>query len=254
MIPFRSNQRYSQPSTPKLEKISLIKNPRIHHPVLSGTDTKYLRLLNFRLDVVVNDICGLTGLSIITDICKGNLDPEKLASLRPGNCRKSQDEIAKALQGNNRVDFLFGLKQEYESYLFFQKKIEDCDKQISAFLKTQINTNPGKKDLKAENKPYKRVNKNAIKRLDLNQASYQYFEGVDLMKIEGLGHSTVLTLMSEIGPDGFKKIETAKQFASWLRLAPNNKISGGRVLSHRIPKGSSRLKIALRNAAIAIGT
>jgi len=29
---------------------------------------KYLRLLNFRLDVVVNDICGLTGLSIIKSI------------------------------------------------------------------------------------------------------------------------------------------------------------------------------------------
>ena len=30
-------------------------------------------------------------------------------------------------------------------------------------------------------------------------------------------------------------------------------VSGGRVLSHKIPKGSHRLKIALRNAANAIG-
>jgi len=34
---------------------------------------------------------------------------------------------------------------------------------------------------------------------------------------------------------------------------PNNKISGGKVLSNKIPKGSNRLKIALRNAANAIG-
>ncbi|MDI9319818.1 MAG: hypothetical protein QM530_05005 [Phycisphaerales bacterium] len=40
---------------------------------------------------------------------------------------------------------------------------------------------------------------------------------------------------------------------AWLRLAPNNKISGGKVLSHHLPKGSSRLKIAFRNAANAIG-
>lgn len=92
-----------------------------------------------------------------------------------------------------------------------------------------------------------------MKGIDLNQASYQYFGGVDLMKIEGLSHATVLTIMSEVGPDGFKKFETAKQFASWLRLAPNNKISGGKVLSNKIPKGSNRLKIALRNAANAIG-
>lgn len=55
---------------------------------------KYLKLLNFRLDIVVNDICGLTGMAIIADICKGNLDPEKLSDLRHGNCRKSKEEIA----------------------------------------------------------------------------------------------------------------------------------------------------------------
>jgi transposase len=107
---------------------------------------KYLKLLNFRLDVVVNDICGLTGLAIIADICKGNLDPNKLAELRHGNCKKSEEEIAKALKGNNRADFLFGLKQEYESYLFYQKQIEGCDKQINTFLKHQINTDPEKKN------------------------------------------------------------------------------------------------------------
>jgi len=73
------------------------------------------------------------------------------------------------------------------------------------------------------------------------------------MKIEGLSHATVLTIMSEVGPDGFSKFKSAKQFASWLRLAPNNKISGGKVLSNRIQKGSNRLKIALRNAANSIG-
>jgi len=214
---------------------------------------KYLRLLNFRLDVVVKDICGLTGLAIIADICKGNLDPEKLSLHRHGNCRKSQEEIAKALKGNNRTDFLFGLKQEYESYLFFQKKIEACDVQINSFLKTQINTHPDKKKLQTDNKNHKRVNKNSIKGIDLNQASYQYFNGVDLMKIEGLSHSTILTIMSEVGPEGFIKFESSKQFTSWLRLAPNNKISGGKILSNKIPKGSNRLKIALRHAANAIG-
>lgn len=214
---------------------------------------KYLKLLNFRLDVVVKDVCGLTGLAIIADICNGNLDPQKLAAHRHGNCKKSYDEIAKALKGNNRKDYLFGLKQEYDSYLFFKKKIADCDKQINSFLKEQINTDAVKKKLRTDDKVHKRINKNALKGIDLNQASFQYFGGVDLMKIEGLSHATILTIMSEVGPEGFKKFETAKQFASWLRLAPNNKISGGKVLSNKIPKGSNRLKIALRNAANAIG-
>jgi len=214
---------------------------------------KYLRLLNFRLDVVVNDICGQTGMAIIEDICKGNLEPQKLASHRHYNCRKSEEEIAKALKGNNRQDYLFGLKQEFESYRFYQKQIDACDKQITLFLKTQINIHPEKKKLKTESKPHKRVNKNTVKNLDINQTAFQYFNGVDLMRIEGLSYSTVLTIMSELGPDGFNKFKTAKQFTSWLRLAPNNKISGGKVLSNHIPRGSNRLKIALRQAANAIG-
>lgn len=73
------------------------------------------------------------------------------------------------------------------------------------------------------------------------------------MAIEGLSHATVLTIISEIGPDGFEKFKSAKEFTSWLRLAPNNKISGGKILSSKTPKGSNRLKIALRHSANAIG-
>lgn len=213
---------------------------------------KYLKLLNFRLDVVVRDVCGLTGITIIEDICKGNLDPEQLAKHRHFRCRKSEEEIAKALKGNNRPDYLFGLKQELDSYNFYQKKISECEKQISLFLKEQINTVEMKK-LKTTEKRHKKQNKNALKGIDLNQASFQYFGGVDLMSIEGVSHATILSIISEIGPEGFKKFETAKHFTSWLRLAPNNKISGGKMLSNNTPKGGNRLKIALRNAANVVG-
>lgn len=214
---------------------------------------KYLKFLNFRLDVVVKDICGLTGLKIIDDICNGNLDPDSLAEHRHYNCRKSKEEIAKALYGNNREDYLFGLKQEYQSYKFYQKQIEACDKMINKYIQKIIKSSPEKKALSTSEKPYKRVNKNAPAMKDFNQVAFQYFGGVDLMAIEGVSHSTVLTIMSEIGADGFKKFKTSKEFVSWLRVAPNNKISGGKVLSHRIPKGSNRLKIALRQSANAIG-
>ena len=214
---------------------------------------KYLKLLNFRVDVVVNDVCGLTGLKIIEDICKGNLDPYSLAEHRHYNCRKPKEEIAKALHGNNREDYLFGLRQEFDSYNFFQRKIKACDKEIENLIKKEIRKNPENQKLKTTDKPYKRANKNAVQIKNFNQIAFQYFGGIDLMAIEGVSHATVVAIMSEIGIDGFKKFETAKQFGSWLRLAPNNKISGGKILSNKIPKGSNRLKIALRNAANAIG-
>jgi 23S rRNA U2552 (ribose-2'-O)-methylase RlmE/FtsJ len=83
---------------------------------------KYLCLLNLRLDVVVKDITGLTGLAIIEAICKGETNAEVLAAYRHGNCRKSEEEIAKALQSNGREDFLFALQQEFELYQVLQKK------------------------------------------------------------------------------------------------------------------------------------
>ena len=214
---------------------------------------KYLRLLNLRLDVVVNDICGQTGLAIIKAICNGETDPESLAKFRHYNCRKSEQEIAKALQTNGREDYLFALKQELEMYEIFQAKIKQCDQEIERILVETIDNDDEKKQHIIDAKPHKRVNKNAPKNIDLNLFAYQYFEGVDLMAIEGMSHATVLALMSEVGLEGIKRFKTAKHFASWLRLAPNNKISGGKILSSKVPKGSSRLKIALRNAANAIG-
>ena len=212
---------------------------------------KYLRLLNLRLDVVVKDVTGLTGLAILDAICKGEMNPEKLASFRHGNCKKSEQEIAKALQSNGRKDLLFALTHEYELYQIFQGKIGECDKQIQKLLNEQINKDDNKKQHHIDGKVHKRLNKNNPD-ININLLSYQYFEGVDLLAIEGVSHSTVLTLMSEVG-HGINKFESAKQFASWLRLAPNNKISGGRILSNKIPKGSNRLKIALRQAANAVG-
>lgn len=214
---------------------------------------KFLRLMNMRLDVVVNDINGLTGKKIIAAFIAGETKGEELAKFRNHNCKKSEEEIAKALQYNGRKDYLFALKQEEASHKHLQEQIVATDAEITKLLATIIEKDDNKKQHIATAKPHKRKNKNSITGADMNTISYQYFEGVDLMAIEGVGDSTIMAIISEIGLEGIKKFESAKQFSSWLRLAPNNKISGGKVLSHHIPKGSSRLKLAFRNAANAIG-
>ena len=206
---------------------------------------KYLRLMNMRLDVVVNDIVGLTGTKIIKAFIDGEKSGKELAKHRHYNCRKPETEIAKALEYNGREDYFFALKQEWETYLHLQEQKKEVDAQIKKYLEQVINKDDDKKQHIATKKPYKRKNKNTITGADINQLSYQYFEGVDLMAIEGVNDATVMAFISEIGLEGIKKFESAKQFTSWLRLAPNNKISGGKVLSHHLPKGSNRLKIAL---------
>jgi transposase len=214
---------------------------------------KFLRLLNLRLDVAVTDIVGITGLKIINAVCNGITDPKELSKLVHRNCKKSPEEIALALNCNHRQDLLFGLKQEFDTYKFIRDKIDECDVQIKIFIDQHFNQNPELKELTAPKKIYKKKNKNAPKNMDLNQIAYQYFGGVDLMSIEGVSDRTVIALMSELGPEGFKKFPTYKHFTSWLRLAPNNKISGGKKLSRRVGKGSNNVKTALRRAANVLG-
>jgi hypothetical protein len=71
-------------------------------------------------------------------------------------------------------------------------------------------------------------------------------------QIHGLGPSLALKLVGECGRD-LMAWPSAKHFASWLRLAPGNKISGGKILSARTRRSSSRTTPLLRLAATTVG-
>lgn len=76
--------------------------------------------------------------------------------------------------------------------------------------------------------------------------------GTDLTQIHGLGPSLALKLVAECGTD-LRAWQSAKHFTSWLCLAPGNKISGGKLLSSRTRRSSSRAAALLRLAAVTIG-
>ncbi|WP_440588197.1 peptidase C39 family protein [Bradyrhizobium genomosp. III] len=76
--------------------------------------------------------------------------------------------------------------------------------------------------------------------------------GVDLTEIHGLGPSLSLKLIGECGTD-LRAWPSAKHFTSWRCLAPGNKISGGKVLSSRTRRSSSRAAALLRLAATTVG-
>lgn len=66
------------------------------------------------------------------------------------------------------------------------------------------------------------------------------------------GPNFVLDVFTELGFD-LHQFPSAKHFASWLGLAPKNKVSGGRLISSKTPKRSNRAAQAFRQAANAIG-
>ena len=205
-----------------------------------------MRLMNIRLDVVLNDIMGQSGRAIIQAILLGERDTKVLSQLVNYRVKKSKEEIAKSLEANWRDDLLFELKECLFLYDTYCQRIEECDKQLeqkavalaSQSLPVDLNIQHAKQNSKFS------------PNFNIEEIAHQYF-GVNLFEIRGVSHNTVLCLLTNMGHDIYR-FPSSKHFCSWLRVSPNNKISGGKILSSRTPKGKNRLAIALRQAANSI--
>ena len=212
---------------------------------------KALVLMNIQLPVVLSDITGKSGKAIIQAILNGQRNARQLAQLADPRVKASKSDIAKALTGHWHEQQLFTLRQHWEQYHFYQRQIAECDEQIETLLQAQTERQI-QNDLAYEPQKKKYRNKNAP-RFDIDKYVYQLSDGVDLMSIEGISFSTLLTLVAEVGLDLQKKFPSPKHFVSWLCLCPNNKVTGGKILSSRSRKNKNRLAHAFRQAANTVG-
>jgi transposase len=209
---------------------------------------KALTQMNLQLANAISDISGVTGQQIIAAILQGQRDPHQLAKFREPGVKASEKEIAQSLQGNWREELLFVLKQEYETYQTFQKKIGECDKK----LKMHYQTMEAKGDPKqmGPQERGKRPRGNVPQCMDLRTELYRA-TGVDLTAIDSINVLTAQTVISEIGIH-VKAFPTEAQFVSFLNLAPRNKISGGKVIGKEKRKKGQRAGLALQQAATSL--
>ena len=209
---------------------------------------KALQQMNVKLDRVVTDVTGKTGMTIIRAIVAGERDETRLAAFRDGRCHRSEAEIAQALIGNYRSEHLFALQQGVEFYDFYTRQLRNCDAQIEsryAVFRPKIDVDENPLPPPKRRKPH--GNEPAF---DLRTQLYRT-AGVDLTAIEGVSTLTAQTVLSEIGVD-MSAWPTTKHFASWLGLCPQNHISGGRVLKRGTAKVANRAAQALRMAAMSL--
>ena len=207
---------------------------------------KALTQMNVKLQQVIRDITGKTGMDIIEAIVRGERSPRRLAQLRDPRIKSDEATIAKSLRGHWRDEHIFELTQALELYRFYQDKIAQCDREIEAQLERFEDRSDGEPP--APNGK-KRNQKNAP-RFDVQGQLYR-MTGVDLTRIDGVDGFTALKVISEVGTD-MTKWATAKHFASWLGLSPNNRITGGRVISSKTKASANRAAAALRLAANAL--
>jgi len=222
---------------------------------------KALTQMNVQLHHVVSHLTGETGLRILKAILKGERDPRKLVELRdPQITRSSVAQMSKALVGDWREELLFVLEQSLRAWEFYQEQMRACDLQIEEQLKRLPSAAPPPaEEPKAGADPLasrtarpkaKQSRKRNDPERDLGPELARIC-GIDLTAAHGLRLLTVLTIVSEIGVD-MSKWRSAKAFTSWLGLNPNNKISGGRLLSSRTRKVVNRVATALRMAAVGV--
>jgi transposase len=204
---------------------------------------KALVQMNIQLGEVLTDVMGMTGQAIIRDIVAGQRDPAVLAKHRNARVKAKESDIKRALTGNWREEHLFVLAQALAMYDSVAQRSVECDAKIEALLAPL-----GCHEVKLAG-PAKRAGKNTPS-FDLRTALARW-AGVDLTRINGLAVSSVLTILSEIGPD-LSRFANVKHFCSWLGLCPGTKISGGKVLSARTRRSTNRVRQALKLAAMSL--
>ncbi len=170
-----------------------------------------------------------------------------MVSYRNPGCAKSEAEIARALEGHYRDEHLFTLRQAVELYDVYTQKIRACDDEIKAqytAFKPPIDI---EQDPLPPPRQRQRPGKDNMPHFDLRAELYK-MAGVDLTQVDGINVLTAQVVLSEVGLD-MSRWPSAKHFASWLSICPNNKITGGKIKKRGRRKTKNRAAQALRMAA-----
>lgn len=207
---------------------------------------KALRAINVRLDATLTDSTSVSGLAIIKAICEGEEDGAKLAALVDKHCKKTPAELTQLLTGNWNASVRLEVQLCYRLYQTIQTEMGKLDAELDRLFSQRTQGLP-----KAEaTKKKPRNHKNAPK-LAVEQYARQML-GVNLHEIPGFGRTAILTLLSEVG-ESIHRFTSAKAFAKWLGFTPNNKASGGKILSRKTLKNKSNLPTTFRQVANSIG-
>jgi len=161
---------------------------------------KALNQMNLQIHHVISDITGVSGLRILDAVLAGDRDPKKLAALRDGRIKASEETIIKSLVCDYRREHLFTLRQSLAAWRTYQEFIAECDHEIEE----QLTIFDAAIDVHANPLPVAKVQRRARYTnepdFDLRGHLYRIF-GIDLTAIPGISVLTAHTLLAEVGTD-----------------------------------------------------
>ena len=209
---------------------------RTDHITMAGAHEQHmqkaLERMNLKIHDVISDLTGVSGLNMIEAILAGERRPGTLLALcDPQIQKKKADRLRAALEGNWKDEHLFALRQAYELWQFYQKKIAECDQAIEAVLKELA----GPEDASQPAPPpaTKRGGVNAPQIAGLHGLLWRLCGQKDPTQLPGVADYVLLQLLGEVGTDLGGPWKTEKHFTAWLGLAPGSRQSGKRRGSQR---------------------
>ncbi|MFK7972188.1 MAG: IS110 family transposase [Bacteroidia bacterium] len=178
--------------------------------------------MNIRLDTVLSQVHGVSGMKMIRAILEGERDPETLLSLCQGRIKKNKSEqVKQALEGFYQPQHLFKLKQAVDRWDFINAQLDECDQYIERLLEQITQTMEEPKNL---DKP-KAMHHNKPNIKKLQAYNVMLAGGKNLTSIPGLNDHTVMRIIAEVGTD-LSAFPSEKHFASWAGLTPGRNQSG----------------------------
>ena len=187
---------------------------------------KVLTQMNIKVQHIISDIEGVTGMEIINRIAEAKTIPsEILQGIKTERLKASREDLEKSLKGIFKPCFIRVLQLHLVAYRFYKEQMKLYEVEIENLLKKLLPSNGAQIKSKTT-----KVRKNQY-HFDLKEYLHQ-MAGVDLTGIDGLDENTVLTIISVVGLD-MHKWRTGDHFTSWLNLSPRPKKSGGIIIGYQ---------------------
>ncbi|MFI5140653.1 MAG: IS110 family transposase [Sphingobacteriales bacterium] len=210
---------------------------------------KILTQMNIKVQHLISDIEGVSGMKILRGIAKSISNPEDLiADVDLDRLKASKEDLLKSLNGHYRPQFIKILQHQLVAFDFFKEQMKIYEMHIEEVLKKML-----PEDMEG-NKPQIKQKKGLVRKNQYSinvKGHLEHIVGVDLTKIDGLDEISILEIISVTGLD-MNKWPTPEHFTSWLGLSPRPKKSGGKIIGYDKRVNKNKATQAFREAAQAM--
>jgi transposase len=167
-----------------------------------------------KLDTVVSDLLGVSGVRILKALSQGEADVDKLADLADRRVKATREQMREALKGRVRPEHQKMLAMALEHLALLDRQIAKLEVDAAEAMK---------------------AHEKVVGRL---------------CEVPGIGPEAALQIIAEIGPDA-KAFRSANKIASWVGLCPGRNESAEKPGSCRSPKGNKALRRLMAQVAHA---